>query len=230
MLVFVKIPEQTTKAKAMSVFKTLHKKLDLVGFAIFAPAAIQLLLALQYGGLQYAWNSSTVIGLFCGAAATAVVWVAWNYYKGDDAMIPIPMLRKRVVWSSCLVYGFLMSQLFTTSYYLPIYFQGVKGVSPTLSGVYLLPMILAQLFCAVGSGALGKSTYTRRMMWNTDHEAVGKLGYYLPVTLFGSVLIAIGNGLISTFEPGTSAGKWIGYQILLGIGTGVALQTVGPTL
>ncbi|KAL9639043.1 MAG: hypothetical protein Q9164_001178 [Protoblastenia rupestris] len=206
-LFFVTIPEQIPKPRALSVVKNLHKKLDLIGFAIFAPAAIQLLLALQYGGNQYAWNSSTVIGLFCGAVATTVLWTAWDYYKGDEAMIPLSMLRKRVVWSSCLVYGFLMSQMFTTSYYLPIYFQGVKGVSPTLSGVYLLPMILAQLFCAVGSGTL-----------------VGKLGYYLPVSLFGAVLIAIGNGLVATFDPGTSTGKWIGYQIILGAGSGGALQ------
>ena len=155
-LCFVTIPRQTAKPRALSVFRALHGKLDLIGFAIFAPAAIQLLLALEYGGNQYAWNSSTVIGLFCGAFATALLWIIWDYHKGDNALIPLPMLRKRIVWSSCLVYGFLMSQMFTTSYYLPIYFQGVKGVTPTLSGVYLLPMILAQLFSAIGSGILGK--------------------------------------------------------------------------
>lgn len=73
MLFFVTIPEQTNKGKVSSVFKAIHKKLDLIGFVIFAPAAIQLLLALQYDGNQYAWNNSIVVGLFCGAAATAVV-------------------------------------------------------------------------------------------------------------------------------------------------------------
>ncbi|SLM41028.1 Tetracycline resistance protein TetB/drug resistance transporter [Lasallia pustulata] len=155
-LFFVNVPEQMPKLKAISVVRTLPTKLDLIGFAIFAPAAIQLLLALQYGGNQFAWNSSTVIGLFCGAGATSLVFLAWDYYKGDAAMIPLSMIRKRTVWSSCLVYGFLMSQLFCTSYYLPIYFQGVKGVSPTLSGAYLLPSILSQLFLAVGSGTLAE--------------------------------------------------------------------------
>ncbi|ERF72998.1 hypothetical protein EPUS_08855 [Endocarpon pusillum Z07020] len=206
-LFFVKVPRPVAKPKALTVFRTLPKKLDLLGFAIFAPAAIQLLLALQYGGNQFAWNSATIIGLFCGAGATFVVFVAWEYYKGDAAMIPLPMLGKRTVWASSLVYGFLMSQMFTTSYYLPIYFQGVKDVSPTLSGVYLLPMILSQLFLAIGAGTL-----------------VGKLGYYLPFSLLSGVLLAIGNGLVSTFTPGTSTGRWIGYQILLGAGGGVGLQ------
>ena len=57
-----------------------------------------------------------------------------------------------------------------------------------------------------------------------------KLGYYLPVSLFGAVFIAIGNGLVSTFNPGISVGKWIGYQILLGVGSGSALQMVSFAL
>ncbi len=229
-LFFVKVPAQTPKPKAMSVVRTLPAKLDLIGFAIFAPAAIQLLLALQYGGNQFAWNSATVIGLFCGAAGTFIVFLAWDYYKGDAAMIPLSMLRKRTVWSSCLVYGFLMSQMFCTSYYLPIYFQGVKGVSPTLSGVYLLPSILAQLFLAIGTGTMGKYIYPLGIVGVTDNQTVGKLGYYLPFSIFSAVLIAISNGLLSTFTPGTSTGKWIGYQILLGAGSGAGLQMVGLTL
>ncbi len=97
-------------------------------------------------------------------------------------MIPFSMIRKRPVWSSCLVYGFLMSQLFTTSYYLPIYFQGVKGVSPTLSGIYLLPSILSQLFLAIGSGILGKYIYHPGMV---GIATIGQLESW--ATIFHSV-------------------------------------------
>ncbi len=141
-------------------------------------------------------------------------------------MIPFSMIRKRPVWSSCLVYGFLMSQLFTTSYYLPIYFQGVKGVSPTLSGVYLLPSILSRLFLAIGSGILGKYIYPPGIVGIADDWTVGKLGYYLPFSLFSAVLLAISNRFLSTLSPGASTGNWIGYQILLG--AGCVRQGEGP--
>lgn len=49
-----------------------------------------------------------------------------------------------------------MGQLFCASYYLPIYFHGVKGVSPTMSGVYLMPSILSHIVAAVSSGMLRK--------------------------------------------------------------------------
>lgn len=159
MLVLVRIPEQIPKPPPMSVIRSLPSKLDLVGFAIFAPAAIQLLLALQYGGTTFAWNSAQIIGLFCGAGGTFIIFLVWDYYKGDEAMIPYSMARMKTVWTSCLVYGLLIGQLFCASYYLPIYFQGVKGASPTMSGVDLLPSILSHMFAAVSSGMLRKWIY-----------------------------------------------------------------------
>jgi hypothetical protein len=156
LLAFSHVPIQTTKASAMSALRTLPAKLDLVGFAIFAPAAIQLLLALQYGGNKFAWNSPQIIGLFCGAGGTFIAFLAWEYYKVDAAMIPFSMVRKRTIWASCLTYGLFLGQMVCVSYYLPIYFQGIKGVSPTMSGVYVLPMILSNVFASIASGMLGE--------------------------------------------------------------------------
>ena len=204
---FVHVPEKNAKEPPLAVLKDLHNKLDLLGFAIFAAASIMLLLAVQYGGNVYSWNSSVVIGLFCGSGASFLTWLGWNYYKKDIALIPVSMIRIRHVWSSCLVYGTLSASMFTTSYYLPIYFQGVKAASPTMSGVYLLPSILSQLISAVLSGKI-----------------VGRFGYYIPASLFCAVLMAVGYGLLSTFNAQTSTAEWIGYQILFGFGRGAGLQ------
>ncbi|MCJ1299983.1 hypothetical protein MMC08_002777 [Hypocenomyce scalaris] len=207
MLIFIRIPEQIPKPPPLSVLRSLPSKLDLIGFAIFSPAAIQLLLALQYGGVTFAWNSAQIIGLFCGAGATFVLFLGWDYYNGDGALIPLSMARKTIVWASCLVYGLLMGQLFCASYYLPVYFQGIKGASPTLSGVYLLPSVLSHIFAAVSSGVL-----------------LQRVGYYVPLSLTSAVIGAVASGLVSTFSPGTSTGQWVGYQILLGAGRGFGLQ------
>ncbi|KAK9235752.1 MFS multidrug transporter [Lipomyces kononenkoae] len=204
-LFFVRVPEP--RKNSITSIRLLPRDLDLIGFALFAPAAIQLLLALQYGGNQFAWNSSTVIGLFCGAGATCIVFLVWEYYKGDEAMIPFSMARNRIISSSSVAFGLMMALTFTASYYLPLYFQGVNGASPTLSGVYLLPSILSQTFSVGLSGAL-----------------VAKVGYYTPFMLGGSALAAVANGLLATLAPGTSTGKWIGYQILLGVGRGLCMQ------
>uniref|UniRef100_A0A0B7KJC0 Major facilitator superfamily (MFS) profile domain-containing protein n=1 Tax=Bionectria ochroleuca TaxID=29856 RepID=A0A0B7KJC0_BIOOC len=203
----LRIPEPTIKPRALSLLPRLHHHLDLVGFLLFAPAIVQLLLAFQYGGRIYKWNSSQVIGLFVGAAATFVVWALWNRYRGEDAMIPRALIRQRNVLASSLYNACQTSALYAAIYYLPIWFQAVKGESPVKSGVFLLPLILFQLVLAGASGGV-----------------VQKVGYTIPITLVASVFLAIGTGLLSLLQPDTSTAHWVGFQILLGVGSGSGLQ------
>lgn len=170
LLVLVRVPDQMTKTESGSLFRTVINKFDLIGFTLFAPAAIQLLLALQWGGNKFPWDSATIIGLFCGAGGTFIVFLIWEYYKGDDAMVPFSIARRKIVICACLVGFCLMGTVMCASYYLPIYFQSVKGVSPTMSGVNLLPSILSQLLLAILSGVLGEYLVTRSYLvlnrWN----------------------------------------------------------------
>src|ERR1700733_11151661 len=108
LLLSIHLPD-TSKTRDISILQTIWTKLDLIGFALFAPSTIQLLLALEYGGNEYAWNSATVIGLFCGAGGTFIVFLIWEYARGDDAMVPLSMMKHRGVWSSCLVSFFFFS-------------------------------------------------------------------------------------------------------------------------
>ena len=156
LLVFTRIPDQIAKPKARDVLPKLHHHLDLVGFAVFAGAAIQILLALQWGGVEHPWKSATIIGLFLGGAGTFVAWGFWNASRGDSALIPFSLVKQRVVWSAALTQMFIFTNLFVSSFFLPIFFQAVKGKSPFMAGVYILPSILSQLVAAVTSGILGK--------------------------------------------------------------------------
>ncbi|KAF4636816.1 hypothetical protein G7Y89_g1264 [Cudoniella acicularis] len=205
-LTFVRIPDRNKNRAATTIQETI-KGLDLPGFALFAPGAIMLLLALQWGGTTYAWSSATIIGLFCGSAGMVAIFMGWEYTQGDRAMIPWAMIKQRIVWSSCASVAFFFGGQLINSYYLAIYFQSVRGVSPTLSGVSMLPGILSQMLFAPISGYL-----------------VGRLGYYLPWAVGGSALASIGYGLISLYGVATPTGTWIGYQIIGGVGRGMSLQ------
>ncbi|KAJ4371020.1 hypothetical protein N0V86_008714 [Didymella sp. IMI 355093] len=158
LLVFVRIPEMVEKERTtVSLVKKVVPELDLIGFALFAPAAVMFLMALQFGsGDAYAWNSATVIGLLCGASVAALLFVTCELKMGDRAMIPGSMLRKRIVWTSCVFGSALMCCSIVASNWLPTYFQAVKGEEPTLSGVHVLPSILSALLFVVVIGALSK--------------------------------------------------------------------------
>lgn len=155
MLVFVHIPDRRQKTTSESTIYSTLKVLDLIGFALFAPTMIMFLLALEWGGAKYPWGSPMIIGLFCGATGSLLLFLAWEYKRGDTAMIPLGMIKQKIVASACITTFFSMGSMMVTTFYLAIYFQAVKGKTPTLGGVYILPGIVSQMVVAVVSGILG---------------------------------------------------------------------------
>lgn len=154
LLLFISIPDYKGQRGNQTVIQRLGK-LDLLGFFLFTPATIQFILALQWGGIKYDWNSATIIGLFCGSFGNLLVFLAWEYHMGDQAMIPFSLMRRRIMWTSCLNQACFVGVAFTATYYLPIYFQAVRNASPTMSGVDLLPLIIASMIFTIATGALG---------------------------------------------------------------------------
>ncbi|KAH5496804.1 hypothetical protein HBI29_176840 [Parastagonospora nodorum] len=204
------IPDDPKKeAFSMALVRKVIPQLDLFGFLLFIPAAVMILLALQFGsGNTFAWDSATIIGLLVGGVVMALIFIAWEWHMGDLAMLPGNLIKQRIVWTSaCFAMGNMVCVI-VASNFLPTYFQAVRGDSPTMSGVHVLPSILSQLLCVVTSGAL-----------------MTRCGYYLPWAFASAVVMTVGNGLISTFTPTTAVARWIGYQILLGGGRGLGLQT-----
>ncbi|KAI1390647.1 putative MFS multidrug transporter [Hypoxylon trugodes] len=212
-LALLHAPDQIKKPQvSFSLLRKVIPQLDLLGFAIFAPCAVMFLLALQFGSSDYPWNSSTVIGLFVGAGVAFPIFLYWEHRQGAEAMIPLSMVRQRYVWVSSIQFASLTTSVFVGGQFFPIYFQSVKGVGPTLSGVYMLPGILSGLLFVLISGSLAT-----------------KVGYLLPWALFAGAGTAVSAGLISTWGPDTSTAKWVGYQILYGV-RGCGLQAGVITL
>lgn len=220
------------------VFRQLGSELDLFGFLLFAPFAVMFLLALQFGSTVYAWKSATVIGLFCGAGVALILFFLWESRIGDRAMMPVSFITKRIIACSMLHFAFMMTTISVPSYYLPTYFQSVLGTSPTTSGVNMLPSILSQVFAVVFSGAAGKHTchdHGRPILSHRSadiyiFQIVNMFGYYIPWAIGGAAICAAGMGVSSLFSPTTPTGKWIGYQILSGVGRGLGMQMVSQQL
>jgi MFS family permease len=77
------------------------------------------------------------------------------------------------------------------------------------SGIYTLPLVLSIVASSVISGF-----------------ATQKLGYYVPSMIVCPSLMAVGQGLMSTFNPGSGTGEWVGFQFITGFGLGFGMQTV----
>ena len=154
-LLLLNLPDHTGKNAVKRTIGESLSKLDLIGFVIFAGSTIQILLALNWGGTRYPWNNAIIIGLFCGSGGALIIFLVWEYHMGDGAMIPFSLVRRRVIWSSCLNYACFAGWLLSSTYYLPIYFQAVRNATPTMSGVNLLPSIIGNMLFAGLTGGLG---------------------------------------------------------------------------
>jgi len=155
-LLFNRIPEPKQKSPPLQILGTAVKSLDLPGFMLICPAVVMLLLGLQFGGNEYPWNSSVVIGLLVGGAATFAAFLVWEYRQGDAAMVPLAMLRHRVIWSAAMTMFFSLSSVLVADFYIAIYFQAIRDDTPLMSGVHMLPITLGLVLFTMISGALSK--------------------------------------------------------------------------
>jgi len=152
-----------------------------------------LLLALQWGGSKYPWNSGRIIALLVVFGVLCITFIGIQFWKKDHATVPPRILKQRTVAAGAWFGACVGSAFFVFVYFLPVWFQAIKGVSATKSGIMNLPMILALVISSIVAGGL-----------------VTDFGYYTPFCIAASIIMAIGAGLLSTFEVDTGSAKWIG--------------------
>ncbi|KAJ5919851.1 hypothetical protein N7454_009686 [Penicillium verhagenii] len=198
-LFFFHTPSGAKPVKA--TWKEIILNMDPLGVLLTMCLIICYILALEYGGQTNAWNSSVVIGLFVGFGLILITLLVWEYYQGERAMFVFRLFKRRSLWAPSAYMLFFAGAYFILLYYLPTYFQSIDNTSPIGSGVRNLPMVVTFSIAAILAGGF-----------------VQKTGFTTPVMLVGACIATIGTGLLYTLDIHTSAGKWIGYQILAAFG------------
>jgi EmrB/QacA subfamily drug resistance transporter len=182
--------------------------IDYVGTALLAGAAVCLVLMTTWAGSQYAWGSPQIIGL---GAAAVVLAVAWGLAERRAAEPVLPLhLFRRSVFSLGSAIGFVVGfAMFGALTFLPIFLQVVHGISPTLSGVHLLPMMAGLLFTSVLSGQL-----------------ITRTGRYKIFPILGTAVTTLGLFLLSRMTEHTSTLVMSCYFCVLGLGLGLVMQVL----
>jgi MFS family permease len=184
------------------------RQIDFLGAFFLISAIVCLLLALQWGGTVHAWSDSVVWGCLLGFGLLILTFCGIQYWLGERATMPPRILcRQRTVAACALFSAFLAMALYTHIYYLPFYFQAVKGTSAEGSGIRCIPYLVSITLSSIVVGGL--ITY---------------LGPYNPPMWGGVVVFTIGSGMLYTLKVNSSVGEWIGYQILAGVGAGACVQ------
>ena len=183
-------------------------KLDYPGMVTLVLALVSLLLSLSVGGAQYDWHSPEFLGLLLFGLAMAAAFV-FIELRTERPIMPLTLYADpRVAYAMAIVLltGFA---LYGCILFLPLYFQGVLGVSAATSGNLLIPMLLSIVSGAILSGALLSKAGAR----------------YRLHLICGTGMATAGMYLIFTMSKSTDVVLMETYLVLTGLGQGATLAT-----
>jgi len=194
---------------------TKASSLDWLGNALFVSGCAPVLLAVSWAGGKYPWSSYQVlVPLLLGLATLG----GFIVLEGNARLTPNPIMPLHLFGNSMSLIVFLLAFLhgivtMWALYFLPVYFQGVLAVDAYKAGIYLLPTILALLPGAIGGGLL-----------------LSKFGRYKPILATSFALIVIGFGVFTLLDERSSAGAWVGFQVIESFGAGFGMGAMLPAL
>lgn len=181
-------------------------KIDYLGAAVITGAVTTLLLAISWSGPDNGWGSGTTIALLAAAVVLAVSFV-FVELKVSEPIIPMDLFKGRI-FSGYAGYAFLLGfAMFGALIFLPLYLQAVKDMSPTRSGLALLPMIVGIFSASIPSGQL-----------------MSKTGRYKIYPIISAVLVGGAMLLLSTLSMTTPYWHLAIYMFVMGAGLGLSMQ------
>ena len=186
----------------------VHHFIDYIGTTVLALAATSFILLTSLGGTTYAWNSAPIWIL--GVAGVLLVGVfVYVERQAKEPVLPLHLFKLRAFWVTSVV-GFIIGfAMFGAITYLPAFFQVVRGVSPTYSGVQLLPLMAGLLLVSIGSG-----------------QIISRTGRYRFWPIAGTAVTALGLYLLSLMGVSTSSFLDSLYMLVLGMGIGGVMQVL----
>jgi EmrB/QacA subfamily drug resistance transporter len=186
----------------------VHHTIDYLGTAVLSLAATSFILLTSLGGTTYGWNSAPIWILGVAGVVFVGVFVVVER-RAAEPVLPLHLFKLRA-FSVTSVVGFIVGfAMFGAITYLPAFFQVVRGISPTISGVYLLPLMAGLLLVSIGSG-----------------QIISKTGKYRFFPIAGSALMTLGLYLLSLMGVGSSTLQDAVYMLVLGMGIGGVMQVL----
>ncbi|KAI9038421.1 uncharacterized protein KD926_010840 [Aspergillus affinis] len=180
------------------------RQIDYIGMVLLVASLCSFLIALTWGGVSYAWSSwHTLVPLLVGAIGLCV-FVVYELLVPMEPMIPMPIFLTPTTSVSYLGNFTQGIVLWCILYYLPLYYEAVKGYSPVIAGVALFPETFTVAPCSVAVG-IGISI-TGRFRW---------------AIWSAWIFVTLGCGLLCIITPTTSIPGWIFLNIVPGIGLGM---------
>lgn len=188
--------------------KATRHVIDYLGTLLIAAVATCLVLVASLGGTTWAWDSAQLIGLAVLGVVLAVVFVAVER-RAAEPVLPLKLFRVRTFTLSAVISFIVGFAMFGAMTYLPTFLQVVRGISPTLSGVHMLPMVVGLLLSSTLSG-----------------QIVSRTGRWKVFPILGLGLTTVGLLLLHQMDEYSSTAEMSVYFFVFGLGLGLVIQVL----
>ncbi|MFI7340248.1 DHA2 family efflux MFS transporter permease subunit [Streptomyces sp. NPDC050085] len=183
-------------------------RIDYLGTFLIASVATCLVLVASLGGTTWGWGSPEIIGLAVVGVMLAVVFV-FVEFRAAEPVLPMKLFRVRTFTLSAIISFVVGFAMFGAMTYLPTFLQVVQGVSPTMSGVHMLPMVIGLLLSSTVSG-----------------QIVSRTGRWKVFPVAGTAVTSLGLLLLHNLTENSSTWEMSGYFFVFGLGLGLVMQVL----
>ncbi|KAJ1943135.1 hypothetical protein FBU59_003003 [Linderina macrospora] len=184
-------------------------RVDFGGSLISLASIVLILLALSWGGQDYPWSSGRVISCIVVGIVIGVVFVYYEANYAKEPILPMYLFKTRNVALAVLGHLVFGAVTYAPLIFIPQWALVVKNTTPITSGLYTMPLPVAEGFAVVIAGIL-----------------VTKFGRYRECLWFGATCLLVAATLLITLHRSTHSAEVIGIMVLYGIGFGACIQTL----
>lgn len=192
-----------------SSFLAKLRRVDWLGMFLFISSTTGFLIPITWGGVQYPWDSWRTLVPLIVCAFGLIGFIVHQERFAVEPLIRTSVFKNRtaaITYLSAVIHGII---LWSILYYLPLYFQAVKGMTPIMSGVAIFPWTFTV------APAAGIAGFT-----------IAKTGNYRTITWVGWFLSTFGNGLLIYLKTETNTVSWIFLNLVGGVGTGMLFASM----
>jgi EmrB/QacA subfamily drug resistance transporter len=183
-------------------------RIDYEGAALLTAGVSALVLMLTWGGTQYAWGSTMILGLAVAAAVLLALFV-WQETRAAEPIVPLRLFRSPIFDVASAMGALIGMAMFGAIVFIPLFLQLVYGASATGSGLRMIPLMGGLLAASIASG-----------------RVVSRIGRYRPFPIAGTAVMAIGMLLLT--QLGVDTPSWLAsvYMLVVGLGIGLTMQVL----
>ncbi|MDQ1019801.1 MDR family MFS transporter [Streptomyces afghaniensis] len=182
--------------------------IDYLGTFLIAAVATCLVLVASLGGTTWGWGSAQIVALAVLGVVLAAAFVAVER-RAAEPVLPLKLFRVRTFTLAAVISFVVGFAMFGAMTYLPTFLQVVQGISPTMSGVHMLPMVLGLLLASTASG-----------------QIVSRTGRWKVFPIAGTGVTTLGLLLLHQLDEHSSTAELSGFFFVFGLGLGLVMQVL----